>query len=144
MLPSDHGDELVERGSAAKLPMERLSARFAVSASQVLDERVIRDQNPGSPVGLQSAHRPKPRAQSDAVAFDPIVGVQRSGQEVGYLAESTWVASGGCRARTAKPASACRTGAFERMATDAIRQSMSLRTVSPLRRQVRWSAAAWS
>jgi len=56
---------------------------------------------------------------------------------VGYLLESACVASDVCRARAAKSASAWRTGAFDRTATAAIRQSMSLRTVSPLRRHVR-------
>jgi hypothetical protein len=54
-----------------------------------------------------------------------------------YLAESACVSSGVCRARAAKSASAWSTGAFDRMATAAIRQSMSLRTVSPLRWHVR-------
>ena len=49
-----------------------------------------------------------------------------------------------CRASVSKSVSACRIGMPASTATAAIKQSMSLRTVSPARRHERYIVAAWS
>jgi hypothetical protein len=84
---SDCRGQLVERGGAAELTVDRVSAEFVVSSSEVLDERVTADDHAGRPVGLQPAHRSEPRFQSAVVALDPVVRVllgvvNRVGQEV--------------------------------------------------------------
>jgi hypothetical protein len=63
--------------------------------------------------------------------------------KTGYR-EAASIRSGVCRARVSKSASWCRTERSARMAVAAIRQSTSLRTVSPLRLQVRYMPAACS
>jgi hypothetical protein len=54
---SDRGGQFVECGSGAEVPVPCVGGEFVVAATHVLHECVATDDHPGSPVGLQSAHR---------------------------------------------------------------------------------------
>jgi hypothetical protein len=71
---SDGSGEFVERGCDAPVG-SGLDAKFVVTASEVLHERVTADDHASGLVAFEAAHRSKPGSQAAVVGFDPIVRV---------------------------------------------------------------------
>jgi hypothetical protein len=64
---SDGSSEFGERGRDAQ--GSGVAPEFAVTAANVLHERVTTDDHPGSVVAFESAHRPEPRFEAAVVGF---------------------------------------------------------------------------
>ena len=69
---SDDFGEFVERFDQAEV-WRGFGSEFVVSAADVLDESMAFDNDRGSSVAFESAHRPEPSFQSAVVTLDAIV-----------------------------------------------------------------------
>ena len=69
-----HQGKLVERDRHA--PGDRLLDRqLVVPSTEVLDQGIADDHDPGAAVLLELAHRPQPRLEATVVGLDVVVGM---------------------------------------------------------------------
>src|SRR6266545_920863 len=73
-LVSDRQREFSERHRQPAVH-RLLDSQLVVPSTQVLDEGMPGDHDPGAAVLLAATHRPQPRLESAVVGLDPVVGV---------------------------------------------------------------------
>src|SRR6266487_1986615 len=71
---SDRRGQLVER-DRHPAGHRLLDGEFVDAPSQVLDEAMPDDQDPGAAVLLEPAHRSQPRLETAVIALKPVVGI---------------------------------------------------------------------
>src|SRR4029453_512868 len=73
-LASDRQGKLIERYRQAQ-GHRRLDRQLVMPWTNVLDQGVAGDHDPGAAVLLEPAHRTQPRLETAVVALDPVAGI---------------------------------------------------------------------